>query len=117
MAKAHKVHIKIKQKKAKRPTGSSLAPVSNNLLVAQLHRVTKEEQMETHGFLCMGTAIEVLGVLDEDPEVYVWAKSNGTMVTMYDEGNGKCSFVAMVREGNAESKAYVNVRPKDLVNV
>lgn len=86
-------------------------------LLKKLENVSTNDQMDSSGFVCIGPAYEVLGDLSEHPEVYVWRSSNGTVVTMYDEGDNNCSFVKVIRMGKGKNRASHNVNVADLVLV
>lgn len=75
-----------------------------NEKVVKAMETTTCDRMDTLGFLCIGTAISVFGDTTEDENVWVWKHSNGSVVTMYDEGNDKVSFVAVIQNGSAKNK-------------
>jgi hypothetical protein len=86
-------------------------------ILIKLEKAKNDDKMDDLGFICLDTAIHILGDISEDPNVWIWQNSQGMRIAMYDEGEGKCSFIRVVRPPIEGLKKYVNAGPKDMISV
>lgn len=68
--------------------------------------------LDTHNFICVDQLMTINGDETEDENVWVWRRTDGMEVTMYDEGNDKHSLVKVTKMPLPKKKKYKNAKPE-----
>lgn len=71
----------------------------DNFIETKLAEVTKGEDMQKLGFKCQGKLNEIKGYEEEYETLWVWNDPNNLQVVTLDEGNGYCSYIGKITNG------------------
>lgn len=90
----------------------------NFTLTDQLERAQHEVTLDTLGFICIDRLKDINGDVTEDENVWLWRNTEGMEISVYDEGEGKCSLVAILTQPKHKTrkKAYKNAHPNLVMN-